>query len=92
MAEHPQSGLAGLPMGWFRGSRDKEISIPCGSLIEPLAGHLENALTGQPRLFCDWVRGQLPIGLHPFEKTVLESDLESVGDLLPPFDESLPVS
>jgi hypothetical protein len=73
---HPQSGLAALPMGWFHGILETKTTIPCGPMIEPVACKLEELLSGQTKEFCDWIRTQLPSGVHPFEKASLDADLE----------------
>jgi hypothetical protein len=73
---HPKPGLAALPLGWFHGILETEITIPCGPLIEPVACKLEKLLSGQTKEFCDWIRAQLPSDLHPFEKASVDADLE----------------
>ena len=82
MAVQPEPGLSGMPVGWMHGKMDATIVIGCGTLLEPLAASLETLLSRQPAPFCGWIRARLGPDLHPFEKTVVEADLESVADLV----------
>ena len=81
---HPGLGFSGLPVGWFQGELDPEIAIDCGPMIEPTASSLEKLLSGQTTEFCEWIRTQLPVDLHPFEKAAVEADLEMIADGIAP--------
>jgi predicted GIY-YIG superfamily endonuclease len=80
LAVHPRLGFSGLPVGWFHGKLDPEITIHCGPMIEPVSFNLEGLLSGQTAEFCEWIRAQLPADLHPFEKAAAEADLEMITD------------
>lgn len=76
LAVHPQFGFSRLPVGWFHGRMDPEITIPCGAMIEPVSLKLETFLSGQAVEFCEWIRSRLSPELHPFDKAAVEADLE----------------
>jgi predicted GIY-YIG superfamily endonuclease len=77
---HPRHGYSGLPLGWFHGKPDSEISIHCGPIIEPAASNLEKLVSGRATEFCEWIRIQLAADLHPFDKAAVEADLEMITD------------
>ena len=80
LAIHPRCGFAGLPAGWFRGVRDREITIECGLLVEPVRFHLGAILSGQSADFSEWIRSNLASELTPFERGALEADLENLSE------------
>jgi predicted GIY-YIG superfamily endonuclease len=96
LAVHPRLGYSGLPVGWFHGELDPEIAVDCGPMIDLAASNLEKLLSGQTAEFCEWIRTQLPVDLHSFEKGAVEADLEWVNDgggiapTTPPTTESIP--
>ncbi len=79
VAVHPRLGFADLPAGWFHGIPEPEIAIYCGCMIEPVAANLDRLLSGQTVEFCAWFRSLLPMVKHPFEKAVIEADLEALA-------------
>lgn len=79
-AVHPASGFAALPVGWSHGRLETEAAIHCGVMIDLVAAKLESVLLGQSAEFGDWIRACLPGHLHPFEKALVEADLEFIAD------------
>ena len=45
LVAHPSLGFSALPVGWFHGRLDLEITIHCGPTIEPVAFNLERLLS-----------------------------------------------
>ena len=80
LVAHPSLGFSALPVGWFHGRLDPEITIHCGPRIEPVAFNLERLVSGLTVEFCEWIWTQLPADLHPFEKAAVEADLELIAD------------
>ena len=78
---HPETGVAGMPVGWVDGRIGRVTAIPLRS------GHAEviRAITilqsGQAQAFRDCVRAQMTPALHPFLKSAVESDLEFIDEL-----------
>jgi predicted GIY-YIG superfamily endonuclease len=81
-AVHPCLGMSGLPVGWFHGRLNPEITIHCGPMIEPVASNLEKLLSGQTIEFSEWIRTLLPADLHHFEEAAVEADLEFVSETI----------
>ena len=83
IAVHPGLGSTGLPVGWFRGRRNTEVAVSCGPMIELVSNHVEKLLAGRAEVFHDWIRAQMRNDLHPFEKALVEADLERLADVFP---------
>jgi len=81
MATQPHAGFATMPSGWFHRRLDTITSIQCSDEIEPLGVILAALQSRQPTPFCEWIQSRVGPDLHPFEKSVVEADLESVTDL-----------
>jgi predicted GIY-YIG superfamily endonuclease len=81
---HPQLGFQALPVGWADGDLTGETIIDCGTLAEAVASNLENLFRGAGEEFCQWVAAQLPTGLHCFEKSWIEADLQLIAEAYAP--------
>jgi predicted GIY-YIG superfamily endonuclease len=82
-AVHPDLGIAGMPAGWARGQLANPTVIHGRMDDGELSVVLEGLLAGQIEPFCQWIRGRMKDGLHPFEKTAVEADLEFMADFFP---------
>ena len=83
-ATHPESGVAGMPVGWADGRFGNETSVPLLHANQRTAEALSKLCVGEPKQLCDWIRSQMAASLHPFVKTAVESDLEFIDDLFSP--------
>jgi predicted GIY-YIG superfamily endonuclease len=82
-AAHPDLGIAGMPTGWARGRLENPTVIQRGSDDGEVNMVVEGLFAGQIESFCQWIRARMKDGLHPFEKTAVEADLESIADFFP---------
>jgi len=82
-AAHPERGMAGMPEGWAHGRLENPTVVKRGSLGEEANGVVEGFFTGDVEAFCQWIRSRMNEGAHPFEKSAMEADLESVADFFP---------
>jgi hypothetical protein len=79
-AGRPHDGVVAMPAGWIHGRLDPETEIHIGSSVEVAVETIEQLFAAGPEPFCDWIRGRIPKGVHSFEKTVIEADLEFISD------------
>ncbi len=79
LATHPETGIAEMPAGWFRGGAKMRHAVHCGTLIEMAAGRLERLLSGDVEVFTEWVRLQTAGLADAFTIAALEEDLELIG-------------
>jgi predicted GIY-YIG superfamily endonuclease len=79
LALHAERGLAQLPLGWFRGLPDLEVSVPAGATaLRECTALLESLFRSQPLSFAEWMLAKMPPGIPAFEKAVIEADLEFI--------------
>jgi predicted GIY-YIG superfamily endonuclease len=77
-ATHPGRGFAGLPSGWVQGELGNPTTIHTEGADSVLNSVMEGLGTKQIEPFCQWLRGLVKDGSHPFEKAALEAELEFV--------------
>lgn len=82
-AVHPARGIAGMPAGWAQGRLENPTVIHPQTEDHDVNGLVEGLFAGQAEPFCQWIRAQMTDGLHPFEKTAVEADLEFMADFFP---------
>ena len=82
-AVHPDLGIAGMPAGWARGMLENPAIIPRKTGDQEVNSFVEGLFAGQIEAFCHWIRTRMKDGLHPFEKTAVEADLEFMEDFFP---------
>jgi predicted GIY-YIG superfamily endonuclease len=82
-AVHPELGIAGMPAGWARGRLENPTVIHGAISDGEVNVFVEGLFAGQTEAFCQWIRGRMKDGLHPFEKSAVEADLESLADFFP---------
>jgi predicted GIY-YIG superfamily endonuclease len=82
-ATHPHLGIAGMPAGWAQGRLENPAILHCGPAAGEAGLFVDGLFAGQIEAFCQWVRAHVKDGLHPFEKTAVESDLQFMADYFP---------
>jgi predicted GIY-YIG superfamily endonuclease len=75
-AVHPHLGFVGMPAGWAQGNFGNSTAIACGEELQTITAHTTQLFSGQSHPFCDWTREKTTDRLHPFEKNVVETDLD----------------
>lgn len=80
----PGSPLSTMPAGWMRHRFDEEIVLRCGDRAGAAAGLLDELFVRRTGGFCERLRGLAGANLLPFEKSVLEENLERISFLLEP--------
>jgi predicted GIY-YIG superfamily endonuclease len=85
-ALQPERGLTGMPPGWFDGDYPEAVSIPRGDKARAAcdnAGERLNQLFSAPaEVFTEWICTCTADQTHAFERSVRESDLEALTDLM----------
>lgn len=81
-ALHPERGLTRIPPGWFHGRLEPVAIVPrlqaAPGVFEQAAARLQALFAADTESFTGWVRERTATQLHPFERAVLEADLEVV--------------
>ena len=75
-ALHPEAGPSRMPAGWASGRFEPTAWIEAGSLAVEAAESLQKLFSSRPETFIEWVRAKLPDGLHLFDRSAIEADLE----------------
>jgi predicted GIY-YIG superfamily endonuclease len=81
LAIHPGRAFMELPFGWARGKFADNVRIHCGDAAEKLAGVLAAFFWESPDGFAPWLESRLATRTHPFERAVIDGELETVKDL-----------
>ncbi|MGD1084566.1 MAG: nucleotide excision repair endonuclease [Verrucomicrobiota bacterium] len=76
LAMNPGRAFAELPAGWARGRVLERAAIHCGNSAEEVAGVLAAFFWGRPEGFAPWLQSRLGLRAHPFERAVVDGDLE----------------
>lgn len=73
---HPESGLAGMPAGWFHGNHGGHVVIrhSNGAKVADATARLQDLAGGENESFCQW----LGKTVHTFEQPIRDEDLELV--------------
>jgi hypothetical protein len=82
-ALYPRAGICRIPLGWVHGQFADPTTIRAGEMIEKAASLLEKLFYGNPDPFQAWLHTQTSDVIRPFEKLLLELDLESAALALP---------
>jgi hypothetical protein len=81
-ALHPEHGLTRIPQGWFHGRLEPISTIrrfqTAPDAFEQAAAHLQALFASGAESFTGWMRERTATLLHPFERAVLDTDLEMV--------------
>ena len=81
----PERGYAGMPEGWSAGRFRARLLLrqdPAEKAsLEKASSFLRDAVNGEPEAFCAWIRERTSRQNHPFERAMLELDLEAIATL-----------
>ena len=81
---NPDCRISQLPVGWFHGSPEDTVAIRCGAHavtgLAEISAQLEMLFRSKSVPFMEWVASKMPPGIPAFDKAVIESDLEFVGE------------
>lgn len=80
LAVNPARAFAELPAGWAQDKVPEKAMIQCGLAAEKVAGALESFFWEAPDDFLFWLGAQFSLRTHPFERGVIESELESLTE------------
>ncbi|MHC1769984.1 MAG: nucleotide excision repair endonuclease [Verrucomicrobiia bacterium] len=79
LALHPGSGAASLPIGWAEGRTGEPAVLWAGPAASEITAQLALLFSGQADAFCRWIRATLTQVAHPFDRAVVEADLELIS-------------
>jgi hypothetical protein len=77
-AVNPELPITAMPAEWMHHQFEAETTIGCGERLSDMNELLEDLLVRPSGGFCERFKKSLRIDLHPFEKAVVEEDLEHV--------------
>jgi hypothetical protein len=80
LAANPGRAFGELPAGWAQGRMAGSVTIECGPLAADVAGALEAFFWEASDGFALWLGAQFAARVHPFERAVLEADLETLKE------------
>lgn len=76
----PKRGFLGLPHGWATGQLKNPVTLPCSADIEEVTAAVELLFAAEPEAFGHWARKKAGEGLHPFDQSAVERDLEYIAE------------
>ena len=84
-ATHSSDALHKMPHGWFHSDSSNRI-MGCGNcfkitFLKEVSVALHSLFGPNPDYFFEWVQSQIPVSVHPFERAVIEKDIETLTDL-----------
>jgi predicted GIY-YIG superfamily endonuclease len=80
LAMNPARALADLPAGWAQGRFAGAVAIRCGQSAAEVAGALNGFFWEVPEGFAPWLGSQFASRVHPFERAVIEAELEMLNE------------
>jgi len=82
-AVNPELTITAMPVGWMHQQFEEETAIRCGERLSEMNELLEELLVRQTGGFCERYKKSVRVDLHPFEKAVVEEDLEQIAKVFP---------
>jgi hypothetical protein len=76
LALNPGRACTELPAGWARGDLAQQVKIDCRESAQEVGAELEKFFWQSPDVFPLWLGAKFAGRTHPFERTVIESELE----------------
>lgn len=76
LATNPSRAYADLPAGWAQGDLAQQVIIDCGEAVEEVAAGLAAYFWQSDDEFVLWLGARFSERTHPFERAVIESELE----------------
>jgi hypothetical protein len=80
LAMNPARSLADLPAGWAQGRFAGTVTIQCGQSASEFARALNAFFWGAAEGFAPWLESRLSSRVHPFERAVIEAEMETLTD------------
>ena len=80
LALNPDRPVAHLPLGWLPGDMPATVTIHCGNSAEETAAALDMFFWRSPQDFALWLGSRFCERVHPFERNVIDSNLQIVGE------------
>jgi len=80
LALNPGRGVSDLPVGWLAGDVPTTVTFQCGCSAEEAAAALDTFFWRSPQDFVLWLGSRFCERIHPFERAVIESLLEIIGE------------
>jgi excinuclease UvrABC nuclease subunit len=76
LALNPTRGCTELPAGWMQGYQAQLVMIECGHSVQEVAAALAAFFWQSSDEFLFWLGSRFSERTHPFERAVIESELE----------------
>jgi excinuclease UvrABC nuclease subunit len=67
-----------IPAGWAHGRLSETVTLSCGAQVDDILTGLENYFWQTPELFLALLERRYSERTHPFERTVIASDMETL--------------
>lgn len=80
LALNPGLPVSSLPVGWLPGDVPTTVTIQCGQSTEEVAATLDTYFWHSPQDLVLWLGSRFCDRIHPFERAVIDSQLEIVGE------------
>ena len=80
LALNPGRPVSHFPLGWLRGDLPATVMIHCGQSAGEVAAALDTFFWRSPQDFVLWLGSRFCERIHPFERTIIDSQLEIVGE------------
>ncbi|MFZ0826029.1 MAG: GIY-YIG nuclease family protein [Verrucomicrobiia bacterium] len=80
LALNPGRPLSEIPLGWLSGDLPATVAIECGKSAEEVAAALDRFFWHSPQDFVAWLGSRFCERIHPFERTLIDSESEIVGE------------
>jgi predicted GIY-YIG superfamily endonuclease len=77
---NPARAFVELPVGWAQGRVAEKAMIHCGASAKEVAGALAAFFWEAPDGFLPWLESQFAARTHPFERSVIEGELETLKE------------
>lgn len=80
---NPELSVTSMPAGWLHHQFEEETVIHCGEKLAAANELIEELLVRQTGGFCAGLRKAMRADLHPFEKALIEENLEHIAAVFP---------
>jgi excinuclease UvrABC nuclease subunit len=77
---NPRASVAELPVGWVNGRFPDAAQFRCSDQAEDILAGLEKFFWGEPQDFLAWLGSSLSERTHSFERTMINTDVETFQD------------
>ena len=80
LALNPTRTYSDLPLGWARGDLALQVMIDCRQSVGEVAAAMDAFFWQSSDEFLFWLGARFSERTHPFERAVIESELESLKE------------